>query len=292
MGLSQKNKHLRFHIMNKKKYLTSDALRFGFKMFRKHCYFLFKLSLVTGLLLWGMTALVYIIHCGFVTHNDFRMIIATLHGWMSGGSEHLKLDGLVAILVGLFIIPFFLGISDMIGSKIAVMLYDDKDISRKDIVACWRRIPTYFGLAYMCSSVAKVGSYFFIGFEFLIQVLYKPCKYFVVDKNVGIDQALRGSWNISRGHILDMCMVSMIMVSFGMTLHKLSTVLCASIMSNIVALMIACYTTYTCIFINACVYAFFYRKLLEEKQMQLIPANVINENYNPIPTPDKETLQL
>ena len=278
--------------MNKKKYLALDAICFSLRMFRKHCYSLLKLSVVAGLLLWGMTALIYTIQHGFVAHDDLRMTIAILHDAVSGSFsyfEDLKSGGLITIFIVVLIL-IFAGISDMIGSKIALILYDDKDISFKDVISCMRRSPSYFGAVVVASSATRLGGFFLI-LGLLMELRLNLCRYFVVDKNASINQALRGSYGISKGHMLDIFMASMMMQALMVILIMLSNILGLLIMSTIIAFMIVCYTTFTCVFINSCVYAFFYRRLLEEKEMKLAPAHVINEDSNQIPKSAQETLQ-
>src|SRR5579863_551549 len=280
--------------MNKKKHLAFDAISFSFKMLRKHFNFFFKLFSAASLLLCVITLLVCYIKRGHITHNDFKAITTTLNYFTTkrapGITEQLKELGLTRF-IDLFISLFasiYLVICDMIGSVLSIRLYDDKYISFKETISHFRKIPSYFGITVLYFLVTNVGYYLFIIPGLLMEIRLRLCKYFIVDKNIGIIQSLKGSWHISKGHMFDIFMVFIMAQSILILSTMMSNALCELIAIDIISVAIICYTSLTCLFINVCAHAFFYRKLLEEKQKQLEFVSTIDENHNRISTPVQE----
>ncbi len=258
--------------MNKKKYLAFDAIRFSVKMLRKHFNFLFKLFSVASLLLCVIVLLVCYIKQGFITQNDFKAITTALNYFTMKRTpvitEQLKELGLIRFIV-LFVSVFtsiYLCICDMIGLVLSIRLYDNKYISFKETISYFRKIPSYLGAAILYFFVTNAGYYFFIIPGLLIDIRLRLWKYFIVDKNIGIIRSLKGSWRISKGHMFDIFMVYIITQSIIMLSTMMSNALCGLIAIDIISVAIICYTTFTCLFINVSAHAFFYRKLLEEKQ--------------------------
>lgn len=280
--------------MNKKKYFTLDAIRFSFKTFRKHSFSLLTLSILVGLFLWGVISIVYIIKWGSVTHTDFAILFNTFRSLTSGEFAFLLqpilLDDLIRICTAAFLL-ILIGISEIIAIKAAVMLYDNEPITFKNIFTFSKKIPTYFTLAFLLFYVSNLAADYIIGCGFLMEALCRLYKYFLIDKNTNISQAFIRSWKISKNHLIDLSMAWAIMIFVVVISSTLASIFCLSIMNSLAIFIIACYTTFTCLFINACVYAFFYRKLLEEKQMLLTPANVIIENNNRQQKTEINTLQ-
>lgn len=281
--------------MNKTKYLTWDAIRFSLKMFRKHSFFLFKLSIVAGLFLWGIISLIYAIKQGSIPNIDFARLLDTLRYLISGEFAFLlkpiEADDLICFSIVAGIITL-IGISEIIAIKTAVMLYDNQPISFKNVFIYWKQIPTYLALGFLLFYISKIASHFMIGLGFLIEALCKLYKYFLIDKNTNVSQAFKHSWKISKNHFIDLCMAWVMMICLIVVSSTLTTILCISIMNYLVIFIIVCYATFTCLFINACVYAFFYRKLLEEKQIELTHTNVIVKDLTQIQNADKEILPI
>jgi hypothetical protein len=280
--------------MNKKKYLAFDAIRFSLKMLREHFYFLFKLFSIASLFFCGIALLVCYIKHGFITQNDFRVIATALNYFITeraiGITEELKeLEStrFIALVIPLFA-SIYMVICDMIGSVLSIRLYDGKYISFKEIVSHFRTIPSYFGVAIVYSLMTRVGYRLFIIPGLLMDVRLRLCKYFIVDKNIGIMQSLKSSWHISKGHMFDMFIVSIMAWSIMRIGAMMSDGLCELIAIDIISVAIICYTTFTCLFINVCAHAFFYRKLLEEKQKQSKIVSIIDESNNQVSTPIQE----
>jgi hypothetical protein len=272
--------------MNKKKYLAFDAIRFSFKMLRKHFYFFFKLFSVASLLFCVIALLVCYIKQGLITQDDFKAITTTLNYFTTRRAleitkqlKELELTRFIVLFIPLFA-SIYLVICDMIGSVLSIRLYDDKYISFKETVSHFRKIPSYFGVAVLYSLVTSAGYSLFIIPGLLMEIRLRFCKYFIVDKNIGIIQSLKGSWHISKAHMFDIFMVSIMGQSIVMIGTMMSNGLCELIAIDIISIAIICYTTFTCLFINVCAHAFFYRKLLEEKQKQLEIVSIIDENHN------------
>lgn len=284
--------------MNKKKYLAFDAIIFSFKMLRKHFYFLFKLFSVASLLFCVIPLLVCYIKCGFITQNDLKAITTALNYFttkratgITGQLQELELIRFIVLFIPLFA-SIYLVICDMIGSVLSIRMYDDKYISFKEIISHLRKIPSYFGVGILYSLVINAGYYLFIIPGLLMEARLILCKCFIVDNNIGIIQSLKSSWHISKAHMLDIFMVSIILQSIVMIGTMMSNGLCELITIDIISVAIICYTTFTCLFINVSAYAFFYRKLFEKKQKQLEFINIIDENHNQISTPVQENKSL
>jgi hypothetical protein len=282
--------------MDKKKYLAFDAIRFSFKMLRKHFNFFFKLFSVASLLFCAIVLLVCYIKRGFIIHNDFKAITTALNYFTmrktAGITEPLKeleLTRFIVLFISLFA-SIYLAICDMIGLVLCIRLYDGKYISFKEIVSHFRKIPSYFCIAVLYSLVTNAGYYLFIIPGLLLEIRLRLCKYFIVDKNIGIIQSLKGSWRISKKHMFDIFMVSIMAQSIVVIGTMMSNALCELIEIDIISVAIICYTTFTYLFIIVCAHAFFYRKLLEEKQKQLKSVIIMDENHNRISTPVQENI--
>jgi len=282
--------------MNKKKYLAFDAICFSFKMLREHFYFFCKLVSAAILLFVGIIVLVCYTKRGFITQNDFKAITIALSCFMTEGSfgiteqlKELELTRFIVLFLPSFV-SIYLVICDLIGSALSIRLYDGKLISFKEAVSCLRKIPRYFGIAILYSLAMRLGYYLFIIPGVLMQIRLKLCKYFIVDKNIGVIQSLKDSWHISKGHMFDIFMISIIgqsILTIGILIGK---GLCELIAIDIISVAIMFYVILTCLFINASAHGFFYCKLLEEKQKQLKTVSTIDENQDQIPTPIQENI--
>jgi hypothetical protein len=278
--------------MNKKKYFAFDAIHFSFKILRKNFYLFFTLFSVASLLFVGIILLVCYIKCGSITQNDFKAITTALNYFMkeegaSGITDNLKeleLTHFITLFISLFAI-IYLFICHMIGSILSIALYDDKDISFKEAVSVFRKVPSYLGVNALYYLMLIIGYYLFIIPGLLVEIRLRLCRLFIIDSNAGVLQSLKGSWHISKGHIIDICMLVTLARSVVIIATMISNGLCKLIAIDIISLVIVCYTTFTCLFVTVCVQAFFYRKLLEEKQKQLKIVNMIDENNNQISTP-------
>lgn len=280
--------------MNKKKYLAFDAIIFSFKMLRKHFYLLFQLFSVASLLLCIIVLLACYIKRGIITPNDLKAITTTLNYFttkratgITGQLKELDLIRFIILFISLFA-PIYLLICDMIIAVLSIKMYDDKYISFKEIIPHLRKIPSYFGVGILYSLVTNAGYYLFIIPGLLMETRLILCKCFIVDNNIGIIQSLKSAWHISKAHMLNIFIVSMIGQSILMIGTMISNGLCELIAIDIFSVAITCYTTFTCLFINVCAYVFLYRKLFEKKQKQSEFINIINENNNQISTPVQE----
>ncbi|HJZ23819.1 MAG TPA: hypothetical protein VJ201_05140 [Candidatus Babeliales bacterium] len=167
----------------------------------------------------------------------------------------------------------------------SIALYDNKNISFKETVSILRKTPSYFGTIGLYYIVIFIGYYLFIIPGLLMEIRLRFCKFFIVDSNAGAVQSLKGSWRISKEHIFDILIMHTIGRSVVIIGTMISDGLCKLIAIDVISLAIMCYTIFTYAFIIVCAHAFFYRKLLEEKQKQLETISMIDESDNQISTP-------
>lgn len=282
--------------MNKKKYLALDAIRFSFRMWREHFYFIFKVFSLISFLLSGVMLLICLLKVKLMTHNHLRIIAGTLH-WIVGGRNVSIIEAVGILKPDLFFVGLTLGfiatfafIADMAGSKMGIMLYDKKNLSIKGVIFCYKKIPTYFSYMFIYLCALATGYKIFVVLGLWLEMRLKLGRYFILDKNLGTQQALKNSWNISRQRIRDMFLLYIMKIFLFYASIMLTDELCQWIGIDMISIALACYATFTYTFINASAHAFMYRRILEEKQTQLTPANVIQEDYNQIQKPLQESL--
>lgn len=269
--------------MKTKNYLAFDALRFGLRAVIDHFSLFLKLFLI------------------FLTFSTILLMIC----WLKKGTIGIGIDDLILSIdainpwkVGYFKNAdpgvyfslsrlLFRALMSLLSTSVALMVYDNQKPSLKRIFSCYPLL-LKFSLASALYAIAIN-----IGFLLLVIpgiVLFSNLAffgYFIVDKNSGITESLKNSYNLTKNQMLNVFIFlapleilttiilpytffipistcSNAILQFFLT-SPIHTYIGYIILPPIGFIFLAL-TVFTNIFVATCASAFFYRKLIEKHE--------------------------
>lgn len=140
--------------------------------------------------------------------NVLLNIIPDLPDWIfgKGSAESDTLFFIIAIPVTIVSLIVSLGMV-----KIPIMLADGKDAKFSDVwVTNWKLLLKFLGAGFL-SALIVVGGFILLvipGIIFCMKLVFVP--YFVVDKGLGPVQAVKASWNATKGNLLELGLLAVI----------------------------------------------------------------------------------
>jgi len=174
--------------MLKNKFSLYDAYSYGFKVLLNNIGFFFLATLLGTLAL-----VVMLLVLGVVNYPALQAIaIMSVSGKISIGCFDCILGGL------------FLTVLSVGWIKIALDLLDDKHVDYNYLFKFYYFVPRVLGVTLLRFVATILGVFLFIVPGIVIFQRLRFAKYFVVDKQESIMQALKSSWNLTDGSVINL----------------------------------------------------------------------------------------
>lgn len=269
--------------MKIKNYLAFDALRFGLRAVIDHFSLFFK-SFLIFLTFCTIFLMIYCVKKGIgaIGINDLILCIDGMNPWKIGCFKDI--DTGVYFSLSRLLFRALLGLTSI---NVALMVYDNKKPSLKNIFSCYPLL-LKFSLASALYAIAiNIGFllFFIPGMVLFLNLAFFG--YFIVDKNSGITESLKNSYNLTKNQMLNVFIFlapleilttiilpyaffipisacSNVILQFFLT-SPMRTYIGYIILPPIGFIFLAS-TVFTNIFVATCASAFFYRKLIEKHE--------------------------
>jgi len=215
--------------MNKKTISLYDAFTFGFRMALENVRFFLKVFTTFGVVFFGALFVGLIPNIGLF--NQLRSLAPQLGALKTctGAACMTVLKPIMPVvlsagwrfgLIGLFV--FLVSCILFVGyTKIFLNLYDQKPVSVGMLFQYWRLVPKYFIASLIFLAIVCFGLMLFIIPGLIWALRFMFFNYFIIDKNAGIIESLRSSYNLTRGYTVELIALLGLVMFMG-SLFKLS----------------------------------------------------------------------
>lgn len=174
--------------MFKNKFSLYEAYSYGFRVIFNNIGFFFLM-----MLLGTFASIVMLLLLGVVNYPALKTIaIMSVSGKISMGCFDCLLGGL------------FLAVLSVGWIKIGLDLLDDKHVDYAYLFKFYYFVPRVLGVTFLRIFVATIGLFLLVIPGIIVFQRLRFAKYFVVDKNQPIIQALKSSWRLTNGSVVNL----------------------------------------------------------------------------------------